>query len=1577
MTISTEQDSNHPQTRSFLFLFPEPNLLPNSDSGLGRQIKDAWDEKFKESQLTFIGLSAESPGFDHKQAEIGGNDYNCNIYAHLVEPSRNQNKSDIFLGSIPYPDKFGEFVLRGNRYYFPIYLRTPKQYEKLQKKLSAKKGNRPEDASSANDLHQQEDERKTDNLRPVLIHELLEQRLKHRLMWVLENLQKRPWNGDLGLLRASLRSWLTKGERSLVHRFVLEYGQLVDRESPLSRILQREELTFHGLGGQNPKSTRGFYLRDIDDDDIYRICPVLTPQGHKVGMRLYLARRSKVDSEKKSIAAPAQPEKGDSLSHAACLIPFIEHDDVSRALMGANMMKQALPLENPEVPWIQTGWEEELAASPEVSQDLKVNGVLSLGKNLLAAYLPWGLETFEDGIVISESAARTLTSKEEKFFWFNQDKKNWQEGDYLSFQITRDNPRIPEENKSCLDNEGIVITGTDVKPGDILVSALLKRFKDINKTRSLDVTISHKFIEPLLKKGPDEVRDFSLRLPHTFKGRVTEIIDSRNTSQTALPSDLVRRIGVRVQRNQAVKVGDKIASRHGAKGVVVHILPDREMPYLKTGNSRCLDDKCLVKEPHRHVQVILNPLGVTGRLNLGQLYETTLAKVAESQNQAIVVKPFQKEWNLDQLSSALSSRGFSTDGKEQLYILEEKIERPLRYRSLVGPQYFLKLHHLAEEKSQVRRIGQPYDYTLRDNQPRVGKRLRKDEIVGSGQRVGEMETWALAGHAAWNLLDDLLNVKSDDRRLLEKVNDPGFNWNESRRPQAFANLILICRSLALNLRLLRSEEDVTENFLEKNKGEAFDRVTLSFAKQEQLMDWGRGGEVSSVDLYAKSKKDRVLPLDKIYPDPEGLYSRKIFDPKKPWQMGLIKLAKPVLHPMMRYFKREYNPDDYMLTYIPVLPTSFRNERMGFYKDFQDDLNVLYRNVIRQNSRAKKLLDEEGTDQTQLDEAQRRLYAAVSNLFLGGYVDGRSRRGIRNIMEGKQGLIRRHLAGKRVDYSGRAVIVGDPVLALDEAGLPDTIWNKLFPGMDKAAKPLILLNRQPSLHRYSVQAFQAVWHERGNVVCLNPFVCRPFNADYDGDTITIHVPCKPEAIKQAEKLLPTRNLLSQANGKMVLGFDKDVAIAAAYLTYDSEIETDEEIPLTSEEELPLNGRDLWEREIFNGIQTTVGRLLLRRLFGDILILNRTLGQDRWMDALEKLTKLAAFEGASILEEFTKGISTLFGQILKKSGLSLSLQGFMSFSDSQESGIPSLLWLMRQTGRYGKDLESQITQKRGQMRRPGREDVLTEPIQSNLLAGHTEQDYFLSAHGARAGLVDKGLITAHSGHLLRDWIYRLQHLYIVQNDCETAHGLDADQVDERQLLHTRFDVNGHLIEKITKGLQFRSPWTCQAQDPAGHPGICKKCYGYDPATGDLPALGLPVGILAAQALGERISQETLKSFHTGGTVQKEKKGLMLVTYLRKAFSKRTKDDSSASTKLHEIFEQFQEAARPCLIHFEVLLKGYKTRDKTTGFLASMAKSQVPSKLVEISIKNSMDDLYGVIARILCGRLIDTGPKGRTNA
>jgi hypothetical protein len=207
-----------------------------------------------------------------------------------------------------------------------------------------------------------------------------------------------------------------------------------------------------------------------------------------------------------------------------------------------------------------------------------------------------------------------------------------------------------------------------------------------------------------------------------------------------------------------------------------------------------------------------------------------------------------------------------------------------------------------------------------------------------------------------------------------------------------------------------------------------------------------------------------------------------------------------------------------------------------------------------------------------------------------------------------------------------------------------------------------------------------------------------------------------------------------------------------------------------------------------------------------------------------------------------------------------------------------------------------------------------------------------------------------------------------------------VDSQHLLNNRFDTNGFLIQESKKSILFRSPLTCQAKDAGNHPGICQKCYGFDPATGKLPEIGLPVGILAAQAVGERVSQETLKSFHTGGRKEIEKKGATLVKFLRKMFRKPSKDIKDEIKNLNEIYAQFPSSSRPSLVHFEVILFGYKQKRKKISrhnFLSKVAYSQHPKKLLNESVNTSRDDLTDVISRIVSGRMITTVPKGAHDA
>jgi hypothetical protein len=228
--------------------------------------------------------------------------------------------------------------------------------------------------------------------------------------------------------------------------------------------------------------------------------------------------------------------------------------------------------------------------------------------------------------------------------------------------------------------------------------------------------------------------------------------------------------------------------------------------------------------------------------------------------------------------------------------------------------------------------------------------------------------------------------------------------------------------------------------------------------------------------------------------------------------------------------------------------------------------------------------------------------------------------------------------------------------------------------------------------------------------------------------------------------------------------------------------------------------------------------------------------------------------------------------------------------------------------------------------------------------------------------------------------LQHIYIVEKDCKTSNGLNADEVDQDNLLNNRFDTNGFLIKGEKQDIEFRSPLTCQAKDTENHPGICQKCYGHNPATGELPEIGLPVGILAAQAVGERVSQETLKSFHTGGRKEIEKKGATLVKFLRSMFSTKTKDTADEVRKLNEIYTQFPQSGCPSLVHFEVIMLGYKQKQNKIerhNILNKLAFSQAPKSLFKDAINNSRDDLNDVISRIVSARLSKTETEGARDA
>jgi DNA-directed RNA polymerase subunit beta len=548
------------------------------------------------------------------------------------------------------------------------------------------------------------------------------------------------------------------------------------------------------------------------------------------------------------------------VSVATALIPFLEHDDANRALMGANMQRQAVPLLRPEAPIIGTGVELQAARdsgqvlvsrhSGEVidvnareiklvdddgrthiynlqkfvrsNQDtcinqrpsvhrgdrVKVNdiladtsstekGELALGQNVLVAFMPWEGGNFEDAILISERLVRddVFTSIHiEKYETEARDTKLGPE------EVTRDIPNVGEESLADLDENGIVRIGAEVAPNDILVGKVTPRGET-------ELSAEERLLRAIFGEKAREVKDTSLRVPHGVRGKVIDVKTFRRdeNSDHELPAGVNQMVRVAIAQKRKISEGDKMAGRHGNKGVISRILPIEDMPYLPDGQS---------------VDIILNPIGVPSRMNLGQVLETHLGWAAQRLGFRVATPVFDgaKE---EEIRDALVEAGLPPDGKVDLYDgrTGEKFDRPVT----VGIIYMLKLAHLVEDKIHARSTG---PYSLVTQQPLGGK------AQFGGQRFGEMEVWALEAYGAAYTLQEMLTVKSDDvvgRVKTYEAIVKGDEIGEAGVPESFKVLVKELRSLGLSIDVINENEE-TVDFTEDTSRDLLsnlDRINLS------------------------------------------------------------------------------------------------------------------------------------------------------------------------------------------------------------------------------------------------------------------------------------------------------------------------------------------------------------------------------------------------------------------------------------------------------------------------------------------------------------------------------------------------------------------------------------------------------------------------------------------------------------------------------------------------------------------------------------------------------------------------------
>lgn len=546
------------------------------------------------------------------------------------------------------------------------------------------------------------------------------------------------------------------------------------------------------------------------------------------------------------------------VSVTAALIPFLEHDDAGRAMMGSNMQRQAVALVKPEAPVVGTGVEEKIAADsgylvqakasgkvtfstsdkitilekggnvtnyklksfersnqalsishrPIVKKGQLVkegdiladsssteNGELALGQNVLVAFMPWGGGNFEDAILISERLVKGDVYTSIHIEDFITDVRDTKLGPEI---VTRDIPNVGEEALKNLDEDGIIRIGAEIDAGDILVGKITPKGET-------ELSAEERLLRAIFGEKARDVKDTSLRLPHGENGKVVFIKTFSREKGDELPAGVIKRIQVSVAQMRKVTAGDKLAGRHGNKGVISRVLPDEDMPFLPDGTP---------------IDIILNPLGVTSRMNVGQILETHLGAAASKSGFKVATPVFDGvSW--DEIKDELEKAGLERDGKTELY--DGRTGELFNLRVTVGVIYMMKLIHLVEDKIHARSTG---PYSLVTQQPLGGK------AMFGGQRFGEMEVWALEAYGAAYTLREMITVKSDDVMGRSKTYEAiikGEEIKEPSTPESFNVLVKELQGLALEVDLIEPEKKPEEAITAENA-----EKTARVAKEEKI-----------------------------------------------------------------------------------------------------------------------------------------------------------------------------------------------------------------------------------------------------------------------------------------------------------------------------------------------------------------------------------------------------------------------------------------------------------------------------------------------------------------------------------------------------------------------------------------------------------------------------------------------------------------------------------------------------------------------------------------------------------------------
>ncbi|OHA89163.1 MAG: DNA-directed RNA polymerase subunit beta [Candidatus Zambryskibacteria bacterium RIFCSPHIGHO2_01_FULL_43_27] len=721
------------------------------------------------------------------------------------------------------------------------------------------------------------------------VGEMFQQKIRVGMSQIKRNIQNRMSTVDTDVtlpvnfispkpLQARIKEFFTTNQLS----------QFMAQENALQEIEHLRTLSALGQGGLN-RARAGFEVRDVHPSHYGRLCPIQTPEGPNIGLILRLATYARVnefgmieapyvkvkdgrvtgeveflnalEEEKFNIAHAATPfddngkilvsevevrhqgkpisvakdevhymdvATNQSFSIATSMIPFINHDDANRALMGSNMQRQATPSIVPEAPFVATGIEGEAVRDtgrlliaeesgtvtyvdgkkikvksdkgkekeyklinfsrtngftvfhqrPSVEHGQKVkrgevladtsssdHGEMALGHNVLIAFMSWSGSNYEDAIIVSERLVREskFTSIHLEEFVVNvRDTK-------LGPEVTTcDIPNVGEAKLKNLAEDGIIRVGAEVRSGDILVGKITPKGET-------QLTPEERLLRSLFGEKARDVKDTSKRMEGGKRGRIVNVQVFSREKGDKLESGIIKRIHIEVAQLRHLQVGDKLAGRHGNKGVISKVLPVEDMPYMADGTP---------------IDLILTPLGVPSRMNLGQILELHLGLAASTLGYQAIVPPFAGATDTE-IKEELQKAGFASDGK--MILFDGRTGMAFDQRVAVGYMYILKLHHMVEDKIHMRSIG---PYSLITQQPLGGK------AQGGGQRFGEMEVWALLGHGVAHTLREMLTIKSDDivgRSAAFDAIVKGEKIGEMHAPASFNVLLNNLRGLSLDV----------------------------------------------------------------------------------------------------------------------------------------------------------------------------------------------------------------------------------------------------------------------------------------------------------------------------------------------------------------------------------------------------------------------------------------------------------------------------------------------------------------------------------------------------------------------------------------------------------------------------------------------------------------------------------------------------------------------------------------------------------------------------------------------------------